>query len=325
MLFAFTACDSSNALMENETAAVTTGVSTLTDELQLTGNQAERVNEIIAKRGEDEPGTLWYLAADLQETLSDEQKAVMFEKIEAAREARMENRTADRDGTKGAQRQRGLRGNRFGKGNGEGFGNIEGLTDEQKESLKVFREAQREKMEALRAQRKADELDEEAFKAALQAMREEAETELATILTAEQLEAMQAARAEREEKMKTRRGDAEGQKGLRGERREASSAARIEALGLTEAQLEQIETLRAEQKEAGAALMATLKESGDREAAREKVAAFKKEMAAAMDDILTADQQEIVTIHRALAFSAAKKRTGEESGRRGKRRFNTFR
>ncbi|MEM8485228.1 MAG: hypothetical protein AAF564_06740 [Bacteroidota bacterium] len=325
MLFAFTACDSSNALMENETAAVTPGISTLADNLQLTSNQTEQVNEVLAKRGEDEPGTLWYVAAELQQTLSTDQKTALFEKIEDARESRQEKRSGLRSNNNGEQRQRGLRGKRFGRGGGDAFGNIEGLTDEQKASMKALRETQREELTALRTQRKEGELDEEGFKAALEAMREAAEAELATILTAEQLEAMQAARAERQEKMKSRRDEGETRKGRFGEQREASEAARIEALGLTDAQREQIETLRAEQKEAGAALMNSIKESGDRETAREKVKAFHQETAEAVNEILTAEQQEIVKIHRALAFSVAKERTGEAAGRRANRRFNTFR
>lgn len=323
MLFAFTACDSSNALMENDTVAATSGVSTLADNLQLTANQTEKVNEIIAKRGENEPGTLWYLAAELQETMTTEQKTALFEKIETARENRTANR-GDGDGD-GVQRRRGLRGNRARGGESRAFGNIDGLTDEQQEALQTLREAQREKIQALREQRKEGELDSEAFKTALQTVREEAEAELATILTDEQLAALEEARADREGKTKGRRGDAEGRQERFGEVREAAAAARQEALGLTDAQREQIEALRETQKEAGATLRESIRESGDMEAAREQLAAFRQESAEAMKEILTAEQQEIITIQKALAYSVAKNRSGESSGRRGNRRFNTFR
>ncbi len=334
MLFLFTACDSSNALMENEAPAVASGINTLADNLDLTGSQAEKINDVVAKHGENEPGTLWYVAAELQQTMTEDQKAALFAKIEEAREARKEAMGTSGEG----QRQRGLKGRRIGQG-ATGLGVIEDLTDEQKEAMKALREAQREKVDALRTQRKNGELDEEAFKAALTTIREEAEAELSNILTDEQLEAMQAARDARQEAMGERKG-----RGLRGgaadrgkgnrsnqtgrfgaEAREASEAARKDALNLTDAQIEQIATLRAQQKEAGAELLESLRESGDWEAAREQLAAFKQESEAAMREILTADQQEMITIHRALAFSAAKQRTGDKAGRGANRRFKSSR
>ncbi|CAN0563691.1 unnamed protein product, partial [Laminaria digitata] len=192
---------------------------------------------------------------------------------------------------------------------GEAFENVVGdLTDEQKIALKTLRESQREEMKALVAKRRDGSLDETAMKEAVSQLRESMEAELANILTEEQLTAMKAAREERGE-----------------EAREAFSEARIEALGLTSDQQDQMKALMAEQIEKAAAMFDELKASdGDREAMREKVSALRGASKEAMNDILTEEQQEIIAIHRALAFEKMKSSTGEDGSRRGKGRLNRF-
>ena len=328
-LFAFSACDSSNGLLESGAADsdLAPSVATLSEQLQLTESQSEEINAVLAKRGENEPGTLWYVAAELQSTLTDDQKTELFENMQEARE-----------GTR-AQGQRG-RAARF-RGQGEHFEDLfADLSDEQKAELKTLREAQREKMKALVEQRREGTLDETSMKEAAEQLRSEMEEQLAGILTDEQLAAFKEAQAERSEKMEARRemmkerfgdansGERNGRRGRHAGRldentREAFTAAKIDALGLTEEQQSSIEAFRAEQKEKAQALFEEIKENGgDRDAVREQVETLRDESKSQMEEILTQDQLETITIHRALAFKAMKNRTDGAKGKRGNRRFN---
>ncbi|MFK7845618.1 MAG: hypothetical protein AB8G77_09970 [Rhodothermales bacterium] len=329
-VFAFSGCDSSNAILDSQSDAVAPSVSTLTDQLQLTEKQANEIDELIAKRGENEPGTLWYVAAELQNTLTAQQKDELL--------ASIETKMAER---KAAIKEAGEKSDRKGRfQRGEAFENVVGdLTDEQKTALKTLRESQREEMKALVAKRREGSLDETAMKEAVSQLRESMEAELANILTEEQLAAMKAAREERGEGFRSRRngneekrarrnaeGSEEGQRSGRfgrGEAREAFSEARIEALGLTSDQQDQMKALMAEQIEKAAAMFDELKASdGDREAMREKVSALRGASKEALNDILTEEQQEIIAIHRALAFEKMKSSTGEDGSRRGTGRLN---
>ncbi len=184
-VFALSACDSSNAILDSQSGVVAPSVSNLTDQLQLTQAQAEDIDELIVKHGENEPGTLWYVAAELQNTLTAQQK----EELLASIETKMTERRA---AAKDAGAKEGRRG-RFQRG--EAFENtIEDLTDDQKAALNTLRETQREEMKALVTKRRDGSLDETAMKEAALQLRESMEAELSNILTDDQLAAMKAAR-----------------------------------------------------------------------------------------------------------------------------------
>lgn len=324
-VFTFSACDSSNAILDSQSTAVAPSVSSLTDQLQLTQAQAGDIEELIAKRGENEPGTLWYVAAELQNTLTAQQKEELFASIASKMAERKEGRTGERGQGRFQRKQ--------------AFENIVGdLTDDQKAALETLHETHRDEMKSLVAKRRDGSLDEAAMKEAAAVLRESMESELSTILTDEQLASIKAAREERGKEFRGRRngreargeaGHAEGNEAgrrggrfSRGEAWEAFSEARIEALGLTSEQQDQMKALMAEQKEKASAMFDEFKESeGDREAIHEKVSAFREASKEAMNDILTEEQQEIITIHRALAFEKVKSAAGAAEGRRGKGRF----
>ena len=326
-LFVFAACDSSNALLESGAGseALSPSVASLSENLSLTEGQSQEISEVIAKRGENQPGTLWYVAAELQSSLTEDQKEELFAKIDEAKE---------RVQAQGKQQRR------FKRDRGEMSEMFGDLSDDQKAELKALREGQREKMKALVEQRRAGELDEEAMRAAASEIRTEAEEKLKEVLTEEQFEAFKASQEERAENRKARRenmkarrgesgeatrGDRRGRRAGRfgGEAREEFSAAKIEALGLTDEQQASIEALRAEQKEKAQALFEEVKENGgDREAIREQVEQLREESQSEMAEILTEDQLETITIHRALAFQAKKNRSEGAQGKRGQRRFN---
>ncbi len=326
-LFAFTACDSSNALLESgdSSADLAPSVANLSENLSLTEVQSQEISEVIAKRGENQPGTLWYVAAELQSSLTEDQKEALFAKIDQAKE---------RIQAQGKQQRR------FKQKRGDMSEILGDLSDEQKAELKALREGQRETMKALVEQRRAGELDEEAMRAAASEIRAEMEEKLKEVLTEEQFAVFKAAQEERAESREARRENMQARRGESGETargsrrgrragrfgddaREEFSAAKIEALGLTDEQQASIETLRAEQKEKAQALFEGVKENGgDREAIREQVEQLREESKSEMAEILTEDQLETITIHRALAFQAKKNRSEGAQGKRGQRRFN---
>lgn len=332
--FALTACDSSNALLEADTDVSgdqITAIAGLSDQLNLTGTQSQAINDIVAKQGERTPGTLWYVAAELQSTLNDEQKATLLEGLE------------DIDG-EGFFRQRVRRGaaNRVKGLSGRG-GNLESivsdLTDEQKEAVKALHEKHRETIKGLVEQRRDGTIDADALKEAMQGVREELKTELSGILSEEQMAKLEAARQEKMSELgedgERRRG--RGFRGQRGEAfedaREAINAARKEALGLSDEQASQLKTVVEAQREKAKALFEEIRENADdresaREALREQMSTLRDEAREASAAILTDEQEEIIQIHRVLSVEAMKKareaRGEEGKGRRGNRRFNRF-
>lgn len=330
-LFVLAACDSSNALLEPDAGSTNNAasVANLADKLSLTEKQSQEINDLVARKGENEPGTLWYVAAELQSTLTEGQKTTLFQEIEAAREKHAGEGRSSRN-----QAQR-----RF-RDRGENFEEIVGeLTEEQEAQLKELREKQREKMKALVEMRRDEgEVNREEMKASMEQMRESMHSELEAILTEEQFAALKSEREKQQARMKERRGEASQENGQRrrgpwsgrfdGETAEAYSAAKIEALGLTSEQQTEIKAVFASQKEKAKTLFEEMKASDeDREALREELHTIGEASMASLAEILTVSQQETIKIHRALVFNAAKSRTGQNKagkarGRRGSRRFN---
>ncbi|GAB5520169.1 MAG: hypothetical protein RhofKO_24200 [Rhodothermales bacterium] len=329
------ACDTTNAALDTssiDSPQLETMVTSLADDLDLSAQTTQDLSNAVAARQDDqrEPGFLWYVAADLQESLSDSEKADLFAKAETQREAlreRMEAFRENRQGTEGMRRnRRGVR-----QGGGEALERLRDnapieLTDEQKEAMKAVREQYRPQLQALREQVQAETLTREAAREQGKALREAMKADVQAILTDEQKATLEAAREER----KAKREDRNDQ---RADRREASRNAMIDALDLTDEQQAALAALRDENKterEATREQVKAARENGetvDREAMREQAQAARTAHREAMDDILTDDQQEIVQLHRILAQGAAKQMVkqrradGERrQGRRGMRR-----
>ena len=342
VVFMVTACDSSSALLETDgttSANLTTSVAQLSDELQLSASQAESLDEVVAKQGDNDPGTLWYMAAELQTTLTDAQKTDLLAGINTDSDAIRETRGVRRNRRAGPP-ARGAAQERFqGRENAPAF--LDDLTEEQQAQMKELRDSHRAAMKALMEQRRAGELTDEEMQAAVKNLRDSMQASLGAFLNEEQLEQLneaQETRASRRQEFRERNagnraGNGSENRGnrSRGAFRERAEQvrgniedARREALGLTDEQVTQLEAARATQKEKAEAIFEELKASdGDREAVRDKMEALREEYQTAMNEILTAEQLEVIEIHRALAFNVAKNRTGEKSaGRRGNRRFN---
>ncbi|MEM8557207.1 MAG: hypothetical protein AAGG50_05220 [Bacteroidota bacterium] len=263
-----TGCDSSEAA----TDGVTTDTITLASAVTGVATDAGASSDDLVAAARDfegrhlEPGTLWYVAAEVHGRLTPEQLTRLEAKLDARR-AELEDRRSETDG-----RPRGPRGP-GGPGGPEGgpfdrvlTGDL-ALTDAQQAAIDAIREAYRAEFEALRESGLADEERRAQARELAAAMKAEIDAEL----TEAQLAALVAHKAEREARREARRA--------------AEQAAMAEALALSEAQQTDLDALRDE--------MEAQRGTVDPKEAR---AAFKTALAEILDD----PQEEIVMVHAAL-------------------------
>jgi|GEM_PF-3058807 len=295
------ACDTTNVATDQDvTGSLDIPAAALIDGLDLSGSEAQQVADIMSKYDQQQPGRLWYVSAELQQTLSEDQKAELIASI-------------DEDQT-GARRRKAGRQGVWGENRRGGFENLSNpLTDEQKEQLKAFREEQSTSVKALIEQRREGTLSEEDFKAQMQEAREAMREAMADILTEEQLTELQERKETMEEKRGTREG-AEGEGRIRGRRgnrggdgaqrgnvnREDIQAAMVDALELTADQQEQLKQVREETR----TQMEELRGQFDREnpeASKEAMQALHASAKEKQEAILTESQTEVVAIHKALS------------------------
>ena len=295
------ACDTTSVATDQDvTGSLDVPAAAIIDGLDLSGSDAQQVADIMNKYDDQQPGRLWYVSAELQQTLSEDQKATLIASFDEDQKG-VRQRRAGRQGVRGENKRGGF----------ESLTNP--LTDEQKEQLKAFREEQSASVKALIEQRREGTLSEEDFKARMQEAREAMKEALAGILTDEQLSELQ----ERKENMQEKRGMREGAAGearLRGRRGNRSSdgvkggsvnrddiqAAMVDALELTAEQQEQIKQVREELR----GQMEELRGQFDREnpeATKESIQALHASAKEKQEAILTETQAEVVAIHKAIS------------------------
>lgn len=290
------ACDSSGGISGDEfvSGSLDETVAFLAVDLGLSASETAAFSDSFAKFGSDggdrDPGFLWYVAADLQATLTDEQKAKLFDRIAQA----------DARQRRGGGGQNGQGGFRPG-GHGGGVLSQVDLTEDQEAAITAIRESYKLAIEAVLAQR--DTLTREEIKEQLVAIRDQAQVEVEAVLTADQLQqiadlkaAAEAARAEREAQREANRA--------------AADLVKIEVLGLTDQQIADLDALKAS-AEAERDAIRQLADSGasdeDIQAAIEAAHTARQDaLAAIVDDT----QLEIIMIHGALASRMQKRRAG---------------
>ena len=281
----------------------------LVNDLNLSDKSARNLRSALGRHGrggerDREPGFLWKLAAELQQTLTEEEKNNIFARLEEVKE-------------KGKDR-----GKDAGKGRGESAGKDRGkkdggalrviysvLADDQKPQFDAIMKEFRTGMDAIFSSIKAGEMTSEEAKAAIESMEETMKSEIDALLTDDQKTQLEQMRADRKAEKKAYM--------------EAVHQAKIEALGLTVDQIAAIETARAETKAAMEALKAQV-ESEDltKEEAREAAKAIFESNKTTMGAIFTATQIEIIKIHKYLEmrWRHNKERggkNGEKDGRGG--------
>ncbi|WP_456424621.1 Spy/CpxP family protein refolding chaperone [Rhodocaloribacter sp.] len=291
-----------------EDATLQAVAEALTTELDLSAAQVQEITGVLTRHEGEGVGALWYVAAELQERLTEEQKARLFARAAERREA---FRARMAEGAPGH-----LRGQRRMRRAGAFFrGAMEGplaelLTEEQKAALAEVRARRQEAMRALIEQKRDGTLTPEAFREQMKSLFEDVKAEVGALLTEEQKAALEARRAEGREALRARAG----------ERLEAMA----EALELTP---EQETTLRELRETHRAAMKAFMEEAKAGERDREEIRAAVAEMRAAqraeMAEALTDRQEEIVRLHRILTVKVRAHRRGAgEGGFRQQRRFD---
>ncbi len=298
-VFLLAACDAGTSATEEETLnpdELTELAAALTQDLNLSPDQAKAVDDLLATGQQRTPGHLWTVAAALQQRLRDEQKTRLSELAAQRRERLTEQ------GRRG-RFDRGEQGNgrRFGQRRGAHEGLAAVLTPEQQEAFKALHLAHRDEVQKLRQARSEGTLTLEAFREQMQTLREAMRAEMAALLTDEQKATLEQRRQERK---------------ARGEAfKETAAQARAEALGLSAEQEAALEALQAEHQAAFQALMEQARAGElDREAARAQGQALREAHQADLAAVLTPAQQEIVEIHDALAARLGFGKRGRHGG-----------
>ncbi len=322
-LFVFTlaACGDSNFVTNTDDEATSTELTDLaarlSTDLSLSTEQANEINSLLATDDKPAPGHLWTVAAELQKTLTDEQKTALLEKAEQrraewaegrqgrrfSRDGEGQGRRFNRDGQ--APRQR------FQRQGEKGNGSLNDLlTDEQKEQMKTLREANREEIKALVEAKENGSITEEDFREQAKALREANREALQNLLTDEQKATLEQKREEMKAKFE--------------ERKDAAETARVEALGLTaDQQVALAEMREAHRAEAKALIEQARAGDLDREAIRTEMQSLRETHKAALADVMTPEQIEIADIHHALMGSINARRGARHGGKgmRGARGF----
>ena len=314
LMITLAACDSGTAPeAEQELAAEAAAAlqTELTQELSLSSAQQGDVQGIMNRHEgqEHEPGFLWAMAAELQATLTDEQKQELFDRTTKDRgDLCTSGRFGDMGegpGGFGLPRRGGsLGGHGYGfNGGGSCFDDV--LTDEQKEAVDALRESFRVDIGALRDQRSDGTLDQEAFREQLQALHDALGAEIDALLTDAQRDALEACRADRQAEREAEREA----------RRAADRAAMSDALGLSADQETDVFALLDAHK---AEVQALVGEFQDDLINCEDFQATMTDLKATHDESLQTPlgetQWEIVLIHRALSHRM--RRHGQRRGGR---------
>ncbi len=275
--------------------------SDLENDLNLSDKSVRNLRSALGRHGrggerDREPGFLWKLAAELQQTLTEEEKNNIFTKLEEVKEK-------GKDRGKDADKDRG-------KKDGGALRVIYSvLTDDQKPQFDAIMEEFRSGMDAIFASIKAGEMTREEAKAEIESMEETMKSAIDALLTDDQKAQLEQMRADRNAEKKAYM--------------VSVRQAKIDALGLTDDQITAIEAARAETKAAMEALKAQV-ESEDltKEEAREAAKAIFEANKTAMDAIFTTTQIEIIKIHKYLEMRWRHNKErggkgGEKDGRDG--------
>ena len=275
--------------------------SDLENDLNLSDKSARNLRSALGRHGrggerDREPGFLWKLAAELQQTLTEEEKNNIFTKLEEVKEK-------GKDRGKDADKDRG-------KKDGGALRVIYSvLTDDQKPQFDAIMEEFRSGMDAIFASIKAGKVTREEAKAEIESMEETMKSAIDALLTDDQKAQLEQMRADRNAEKKAYM--------------VSVRQAKIDALGLTDDQITAIEAARAETKAAMEALKAQVEsEDQTKEEAREAAKAIFEANKTAMDAIFTATQIEIIKIHKYLEMRWRHNKErggkgGEKDGRDG--------
>jgi Spy/CpxP family protein refolding chaperone len=303
-----TACDSASPDSDAGATLTEPGgelTAVLVSDLGLTGDQQSQVSALFGRHmhgDQPEPGFLWYVAADLQERLTEQQKQRLFERASAG-----PGEGSVQGFRQGFRQEFGQRfgsdfGQQFGDPSGmrQGFGHhggrhggfgplVEILTDEQQKQATTIRESVRTELEAIKSAVDAGDMTREEAREKIAEIHESVRAQIEALLTDEQRAQLEVLREERQ-------AEREG-------RREADTHVRNEVLGLAAEQIEAFDAIAEANRAAAEQIREQLRNQElTREEAHAALLSLRNERYEPLDDILDETQLEIVQIHDALAL-----------------------
>ena len=265
--------------------------------LDLGADQRAALGSITDRYTDADRPALWTAAADVEAVLTDAQVEALRTRVQDRREAR-----PARTG-RGGERARPARRGRTGQGRmGRGGrpdragqarpardrqgDRADRLTDAQRRDVREVREAYRPRFEALRASFEDGSLSDEAFAVQSRALREAVADDLRSVLPADVVARFDARKT----------------------RREAEREAREQALGLTAGQRSALAALRP----------APSRPARDERPSREQMRERRESARAGIDAVLTTDQRDVLTLHRALSAGGRGRMGRGGAGRAGR-------
>ena len=297
-----TACDSSSMDEEADmTAEIVASVSFIAADLELDAAETEVLESAFAKHEDSahEPGFLWYVAAELQETLSDEQIERLLNRLENRRNIFGRPGFDQGQGGGFADRFNGRRGfGQFGGAPSAGaFADHRGLTDDQKAAIAAMREQFRTDVNALREEHRNGGLSNEEFRDALKALGEGLRDAWQVLLTDDQKAILEQMREDRHDALEERKEELEAH-------RAAAREVLIAVLGLSGSQVTALEELHDKVEELRGAFQELIDSGESREEVRAWAQDATSDVTAELISILDQTQLEIFVIHGALESRA---------------------
>lgn len=325
----FGACDAN--LTDNATddlaAASFAGFSaTLSEQLGLTNDQQQTLRTTFAQYESRDPGTLWRVAANLQATLTDEQKERLLSQDGAFR-----GPNGPGQGFRSNGPRQGFRGRRGGPRGGPGMGGrgmgsrpfpsggllFDVLTDAQKAQFEELHATFRAQVQPLVETRRDGTLSPADFRTQVSVLHDELRASVDALLTEEQRTELDQRRTERRQ----------GRQASRAERQAEARAIRDEVLRLDAAASDAFDAaIEAHRADVWALIEAARADGTDRVALRAAVAERRADHVASLGGFLSETQVEIVQIHNALMRRGGKGRgfggpgfgLGGPNGQRGR-------
>ena len=305
--FLFLAIGCDNPLLDNavdlDSQELQGFSSELSSDLGLSKSSTKSLNDVLNRHGRGgkhrEPGFLWKIAGELAVTLTDDEKARLFEKMD------------EKDiPLFGDNKKRGAKSKGGKKGKNDFGGIVRVLTDDQKVTFKAIMVAYKEKFKAIHSQIKDGSLTKEDAGVEMKALREAMKAEIDFLLTDEQKTQLEQNKADREVERQAYK--------------DSSKAVMVDVIGMTAEQVTAFDEANKEARNAAMALFEQAKNGDiDKDTLREglkNIFATKNEI---MEALFNDDQLEIIKIHKALELRMKKhrgqkgKKGGGRKGRKG--------
>lgn len=296
--------DNSNLMNSPELQALSDG---LVSDLGLSKSGTKDLNDVLRRHGgrgmNQDPGFLWRVAAELQQTLSAEEKSVLFERmndhiLNIFSQNFKFNKKDQRYGARGANVLRGVR-------------SI--LSDDQVTVFDEILKSHSQQMAEIKSQIQTGSITREEAHNQLQTLGETLRAEIEALLSSEQLEALEQKQAEHGFKGKDRRNMEANVDEVK--------AVMYEVLNFTEDQIAAFEAINEEVKIALQALNDKLKNGSiNREQFREAAELIFTDRSEKLAEILTDTDLEILKIHDALQLRM--KNYGKMGHNQGGRMWN---